>query len=93
MTTSKIELFDNIMESHFITILKSISWRIWGTAISWIVTFYVTGSAEISTSVSILEILTKTFLFYLHERFWLKIGPFYLFLLSKIDISYFKKYV
>jgi uncharacterized membrane protein len=60
-----------MVESHKKSILKALSWRIWGTIISWISTYYVTGSIEISTEVSIIEVLFKTFLYYFHERFWL----------------------
>lgn len=60
-----------MVESHKKSILKALSWRVWGTIISWLSTYYITGSIEISTEVSVLEVLFKTFLYYFHERFWL----------------------
>lgn len=57
-------------DSHVKSAMKAISWRIWGTLVSWLATYYVTKSIEISTEVSVLEISFKTFLFYMHERFW-----------------------
>lgn len=65
-----------MIESHIHSWLKAFSWRFIGTAISWVATYYVTKSVEISTSVSILELASKTFLFYLHERLWIRIGSF-----------------
>lgn len=51
-------------------IVKAITWRIVGTldtmAISWI----VTGDVKAGIKIGLSELLTKTILYYLHERFW-----------------------
>ena len=56
--------------SRAVTIVKTLSWRIWGTLISYIVAFWVTGDLTISLSVGTLEAIVKTFIYYFHERIW-----------------------
>lgn len=53
-------------------ILKAISWRLLGSIDTIILTFLLTGSLISGISVSVVEIVTKTFLYYLHERLWFK---------------------
>ena len=53
---------------------KAISWRVCGTVISWVATFYVTGSLTAATSVGAIDAIAKVLLYYLHERAWEKIS-------------------
>jgi uncharacterized membrane protein len=61
-------------EKHSRTILKAISWRLFGSITTFGVTFFMTDSINIATTVSAIELLSKIFLFYLHERVWIKIN-------------------
>jgi uncharacterized membrane protein len=53
-----------------VSFVKALSWRIWGTLISYIVAFWVTGDLTLSVSIGSLEALVKIFIYYLHERLW-----------------------
>jgi sulfate adenylyltransferase large subunit len=57
-------------ESHVRSIAKAISWRATGSLDTFLVAIVVTGSVHLAGSVALAEILTKTFIYYLHERLW-----------------------
>jgi uncharacterized membrane protein len=48
------------------------------------VTFFVTKDVSISTAISILELFTKIFFFYVHERIWIKLSKF----IKRRNLSY-----
>ena len=62
-----------LAESHTISLMKSISWRIVGTLTTFSVTFTITDSVGYAAAVGGIELVAKIFLFYLHERIWIKI--------------------
>ena len=49
---------------------KSITWRILGTLDTMIIAWIVTGNPLMGASIGVLEIFTKTLLYYFHERAW-----------------------
>ena len=60
-------------EKAFRSIIKTISWRITGSIDTFIVSYIVTGEALMALSISGVEVITKLFLYYFHERIWNKI--------------------
>ena len=50
--------------------LKTVTWRIIASIDTFIIVWIITGQLAWAGSVAGLEILTKTFLYYLHERGW-----------------------
>jgi len=64
-------------EAHTRTWLKALSWRILGTITTVAVTYSITNDTTIATSVGFLEFFAKTFLFYLHERLWIKLNTIF----------------
>ena len=54
-------------------ILKTLSYRIISTSFGFIFMFLFTGSVELSSAFSLVELLWKPIQYYLHERFWYKI--------------------
>ena len=62
------------VESHARTWMKSISWRILGTLTTVGATFSITNNFNIATAVGAIELVAKIFLFYMHERLWIKIS-------------------
>ena len=52
---------------------KAISWRITGTVDSMVISLIITGSLKLAAAIGFTEVLTKSLLYYLHERAWLKI--------------------
>ena len=55
------------------SIVKAISWRVTGTLDTMVVSFIVTGSPTAALTIGVLELVTKTLLYYYHERVWNKI--------------------
>jgi sulfate adenylyltransferase large subunit len=57
-------------ETHARSIVKAISWRATGSFDTFILAALITGSSKIAGGVALAEILTKTALYYIHERAW-----------------------
>ena len=53
--------------------VKALSYRVTGTLYSFIVLYIVTGKLMLSLSVSGIEVVSKIFIFYAHERVWDKL--------------------
>jgi uncharacterized membrane protein len=49
---------------------KAISWRIIGTADTFLIAWLITKEPVSAASIASLEVLTKTLLYYFHERGW-----------------------
>jgi len=55
------------------TLLKTATWRVISSATTIILVWFFTGSAVLSLSIGAVEFITKTLLYYTHERFWLHV--------------------
>jgi sulfate adenylyltransferase large subunit len=60
-------------ESHARSIAKAASWRMTGSLDTFIIAAFITGSPKAAGAVALTEILTKTTLYYFHERMWVLI--------------------
>jgi len=58
------------MERPLRSLVKAISWRIVATITTIFLVFMFTGNLVLSGSVGATELLTKTVVFYVHERIW-----------------------
>lgn len=56
------------------SILKAISWRTLGTIDTMLISYIITGNPTAAVSIGAFELITKTALYYFHERSWNKIG-------------------
>ena len=52
---------------------KALSWRITGTIDTMIISLLITGSVKLAAAIGLTEAVTKSVLYYLHERVWLRI--------------------
>ena len=64
------------MVSYKRHIAKTISWRIIGTLDTMILSSIITGSWTIGLTIGGVEVITKMFLYFLHERAWYKFSKF-----------------
>jgi sulfate adenylyltransferase large subunit len=55
------------------SLAKAFTWRMTGSADTFILSFLFTGSARISLAISGTEVVTKVLLYYGHERIWARI--------------------
>ena len=53
-------------------LLKAISWRFFGSSITFLLSWLITGNIVIGIYVSGIETFTKILLYYAHERLWFK---------------------
>ena len=63
-------------DKHHRSLIKGISWRVFGTLDTMMIAFFVTGDYTKALSIGFTEVFTKIGLYYLHERIWhnLKFG-------------------
>jgi uncharacterized membrane protein len=61
-------------EKHYRSIVKAISWRLTGTIDTIVVSFIVSGRIKVALTIGFVELFTKIFLYYLHERAWNRIS-------------------
>ncbi|WP_075601563.1 DUF2061 domain-containing protein [Saccharicrinis aurantiacus] len=57
-------------EKRYRTLLKTVSWRITGTIDTFVISYLITGHIGLAASISGVEVFTKMFLYYWHERLW-----------------------
>ena len=55
-------------------ILKTVTWRVVGTLDTMFLGWLITGNPIIGLKIGALELFTKMFLYYFHERAWYKFG-------------------
>ena len=59
-----------VQDSHIRPIIKAVSWRIIAMIITGAVVYAYTGEIKKSGEISVVAGLILTFVYYLHERFW-----------------------
>jgi sulfate adenylyltransferase large subunit len=57
-------------DSHVRSIAKTVSWRLTGSLDTFVIAALITGNSKLAGGVALTEFLTKTMLFYVHERAW-----------------------
>ncbi len=60
--------------SHKRHILKAVTWRVVGTLDTMLLAWLISGDPMTGVKIGLAEVLTKMFLYYLHERVWVKIN-------------------
>ena len=59
-----------LREKPLRSLAKAISWRITGTLDTMVISWLLTGDTSTAVAIGLTEVITKTFLYYLHERIW-----------------------
>lgn len=67
------------------SLLKSVSWRVVGTLDTMLISYFITGKVTFAVSIGSVEVITKTILYYFHERVWAHIHRFRINILKKQD--------
>lgn len=67
---------DNIkmVEKRSRSIVKTISWRTFGTIDTIIISWLVVGDVHFAVTIGGVELFTKMLLYFLHERAWTRIS-------------------
>lgn len=74
MRTGPGPKFNSMVEKHYRSLVKAVSWRVTGTADTILISFVITGQAKHAISIGFVELFTKIFLYYGHERIWNKLS-------------------
>jgi uncharacterized membrane protein len=72
------------------SIMKSVSWRVVGTIDTMIISYFITGKVTVALSIGSVEVLTKTILYYFHERLWAHIHKIKLKLWNKSNVKQYE---
>ena len=54
-------------------LLKTLSWRVIGSASTFLISYIVTGQLVLATGIAIAQMIVNTVLYYVHEIVWNKI--------------------
>ena len=58
------------MERKTRSLLKTLSWRFLASIDTFLIAWFISGSLTMSSWIASIEIVTKLFLYYFHERLW-----------------------
>ena len=61
-------------QSRIRHLAKTVTWRLVGTVDTILLGWWVSGDATVGLTIGGLEMVTKMFLYYLHERAWFRYG-------------------
>ena len=59
-----------IMERKTRSLLKTLSWRFFASIDTFLIAWFISGSLTTSSWIAGIEVVTKLFLYYFHERLW-----------------------
>jgi len=62
-----------LSDSNKRTVAKTVSWRLTGSASTFLISFLISGNFAIAGSIALVQITANTVLYYVHERIWNKI--------------------
>ena len=55
------------------SLAKTLSWRILATSDTFLISWFITGTISMAGAIAGIEVITKMFLYYMHERGWDKV--------------------
>jgi len=61
------------MESWLFSLMKTLSYRFFGSLLTLLVGLFITQSFQTSLLIGILDFIAKSTLYFIHERLWNKI--------------------
>lgn len=64
-----IEVSDRV-DKPIKSVIKAVSWRVVGTIDTMVISYFITGHLTVALSIGSAEVITKTLLYYFHERVW-----------------------
>jgi uncharacterized membrane protein len=55
------------------SLVKTLTWRVTGSASTFTIAYLVTGSFGISSLVAVIQMCVNTVLYWIHERVWARV--------------------
>lgn len=56
------------------TVVKTISWRIAGSASTFGISYLILSNLTVSITIAVIQLTLNTLLYYIHERIWNKVN-------------------
>lgn len=54
------------------SIVKTITWRVTGSSATFLIALLMTGNLAIASTIGLVQMVSNTLLYYVHERIWNK---------------------
>ncbi|MDH7598486.1 MAG: DUF2061 domain-containing protein [Sedimentisphaerales bacterium] len=61
------------MDTHLRSILKAVSYRVMGSAVTVVIAWVVTSQIALAAQIGVADTLVKILPFYVHERIWQRV--------------------
>jgi uncharacterized membrane protein len=55
------------------SLVKTVTWRVTGSGATFAISYIISGNVTIAGSIAIVQLVSNTVLYFLHERVWNKI--------------------
>lgn len=62
-----------MIDSNIRSVVKTISWRLTGSGATFLISYAMTGNLAASGGIAIVQMISNTILYFIHERIWNKI--------------------
>lgn len=56
------------------SLVKTISWRLTGSGATFLLSWLISGDITVAGSIAVLQMITNTILYFIHERIWNKVS-------------------
>ena len=56
------------------SLVKTVSWRLTGSGATFLISYAIAGNFAIASTIAIVQLVSNTVLYFVHERIWNKIG-------------------
>jgi uncharacterized membrane protein len=69
----KLERVWELNETPVRSLIKTITWRITGSGATFAISYAISGNFAVAGTIAIVQLVSNTVLYFLHERIWNKI--------------------
>ena len=56
------------------SLVKTISWRLTGSGATFLISYLIAGNFAVAGTIAVIQLISNTLLYFVHERMWNKIG-------------------
>ena len=61
---------NTLSKSRRRSVFKTVTWRVLATTDTFLISWFITGEWTLAGGIASIEIATKMYLYYFHERMW-----------------------
>ena len=62
-----------VSESKSRSLTKTITWRVTGSGATFLIAFLISGTWQLASTIAVIQLVSNTALYYVHERVWARI--------------------